>query len=202
MAIVRMPSGAASELPTDMFSGLEVLEPRPAWELVLVKSVLTTSTARSPGAACRPTLMTTIIKELLSCEMLSITTSAAGWLACENDSAASGGEITTLALGRKFVPRKVSCKCWSPCTASDGPAEVSVGRGAGGGGGGGGGGPGEVMVNGCALDVRPVVGLNTVTEATPALARSEAGIAAVNWVLLRNDVGRALPFHCTWEAAL
>src|SRR5215813_2102483 len=162
MAIVRMPSGAASELPTDMFSGLEVLEPRPAWKPVLVKSVLTTSTARSPGAACRPTLMTTIIKELLSCEMLSITTSAAGWLACESDSAASGREITTLALGRKFVPRNVSCKCWSPCTASDGPAEVNVGREPGG--------PGETMVNGCALDVSPVVGLNTMTWATPALA--------------------------------
>src|SRR5215472_5072866 len=202
MAMVRMPSGAANELPTDMFSGLEVLEPRPAWKLVLVKSVLTTSMARSPGDACGPTLMTTMIKEVLSCEMLSITTSAAGWLACESDSAASGREITTLAFGRKFVPCNVSCKCWSPCTASDGPAEINVGRGAVSGGGGGGGGPGEVTVNGCALDVRPVVGLNTVTWATPALATSEAGIAAVNWVLLRNDVGRPLPFHCTCEAAL
>src|SRR5215831_17897881 len=154
MAMVRMPSGAARELPTDMFSGLEVLEPRPAWKLVLVKSVLTTSTARSPGAACGLTLITTVIKELLNCETLSITMSAAGWLACDNCKLASGEEITTLAFGRKFVPRNVSCKCWSPCTASDGPAEVNVGRGAGG--------PGEVMMNGWALDVRPVVGLNTV----------------------------------------
>src|SRR5262249_30903525 len=127
MAMVRMPSGAASELPAEIFSGLDVLEPRPGWKLVLVKSVLTTSTARSPEDACGPTLMTTMIKELLSWEMLSITTSAAGWLACENDSAASGREITTLAFGRKFVPCKVSRKCWSPCTASDGPAEVNVG---------------------------------------------------------------------------
>lgn len=57
------------------------------------------------------------------------------------------------------------------------------------------------MVKVCALDVPPPgAGVNTVTLAVPAVAMSEAGIAAVNCVALTNVVVRALPFHCTIEA--
>ncbi len=42
--------------------------------------------------------------------------------------------------------------------------------------------------------------MNTVTEAVPDVAMSEAGIAAVNLVEETKVVVRLLPFHCTTES--
>ena len=56
------------------------------------------------------------------------------------------------------------------------------------------------MVNVSAPDVPPPgVGVNTVTEAVPAVAMSPAGTAAVNCVALPKVVTNAAPFHCTTE---
>src|SRR5262249_10131147 len=154
-----------------------------------------TSTARNPGAARGLTLITTTINELLSWETFSTTISGADWLACDRFRLVSSGEMMTRAPGRKFVPCRVSCRCWPPWDTSPGPALVSLGSVAGGGGGGGGGGAPARIVNERGLEVSPVAALNTVTEATPGLARSEAAMAAVSCVPLIKLVGRALPFH-------
>src|ERR1035437_1389724 len=55
-----------------------------------------------------------------------------------------------------------------------------------------------LIVNCSAFDVAlaPFV---TLTCAVPAEARSPAGTAAVNWVLLINVVCKAVPFHCTTD---
>src|ERR1700690_1760421 len=45
----------------------------------------------------------------------------------------------------------------------------------------------------------PGAGLNTVTVAVPTVAKSDAEIWAVTWLLLTNAVERLLPFHCTTE---
>jgi hypothetical protein len=56
------------------------------------------------------------------------------------------------------------------------------------------------IVKVCALDVPPPgVGLKTVTDAVPAVAMSEAGMAAVNCIAETNVVVRLDPFHCTTE---
>ena len=51
-------------------------------------------------------------------------------------------------------------------------------------------------MNGSAFDV-VLAPFATVTCAVPTEARSPAGTAAVNWVLLINVVCNAVPFHCT-----
>src|SRR4029453_1931483 len=61
---------------------------------------------------------------------------------------------------------------------------------------------GGVIVKVCAVDTPPPgVGVNTVTDAVPAVAMSVAGIAAVSWVALTTVVVRAAPFHRTTELA-
>src|SRR5262249_33797319 len=61
-------------------------------------------------------------------------------------------------------------------------------------------GPAGVMVKVAAPDVLPPgPGLNTVTEAWPAEAMSEAGIAATSRVALTNVVVRSEPFQRTCE---
>jgi hypothetical protein len=55
----------------------------------------------------------------------------------------------------------------------------------------------------CALDVPPPgVGVNTVTLAVPAVTRSDAGIAAVNWDGDTYVVGRLMPFQRTTEVGM
>jgi hypothetical protein len=48
----------------------------------------------------------------------------------------------------------------------------------------------------------PGVGLKTVIEGVAATRRSDAGIAAVNWVALTSVVVRGLPFNSTTELLL
>jgi len=43
-------------------------------------------------------------------------------------------------------------------------------------------------------------GVDTVTEAFPAVAMSSAGIVAFNWVEDTKVVGRSFVFHCTTES--
>src|SRR6266404_5372508 len=55
-------------------------------------------------------------------------------------------------------------------------------------------------VNVCAAEVPPPgAGVTTVTCGVPAVARSDAGIAAVSWVALTKVVVRAAPFQRTLE---
>jgi hypothetical protein len=63
-------------------------------------------------------------------------------------------------------------------------------------------GKGLLTVNVRAPDVPPPgAGVNTVTDAVPAVAMSLARMAAVSWVLLTNVVVRLAPFHRTTEPA-
>jgi hypothetical protein len=57
---------------------------------------------------------------------------------------------------------------------------------------------------GCAPPIPPAtsVGVNTVTDAVPAVAISAAVIAAVNCVALTNVVVRLLPFHCATDVLM
>jgi hypothetical protein len=54
------------------------------------------------------------------------------------------------------------------------------------------------MVNCAEFELEPS-GARTVIVAVPAGNVSVAGIWAISWLLLPNDVGRLLPFHCTAE---
>src|SRR5439155_593156 len=90
---------------------------------------------------------------------------------------------------KKSVPYTVSVNAASPATAVLGDRELSVGLGF-----------GAVIVNVCGLEVPPPgAGVNTVTEAVPAVAMSAAVICAVSCVLLPNVVVRWPPFHCTMD---
>src|SRR5439155_16785473 len=90
---------------------------------------------------------------------------------------------------KKSVPYTVSVNAASPATAVLGDRELSVGLGF-----------GAVIVNVCGLEVPPPgAGVNTVTEAVPAVAMSAVVICAVSCVLLPNVVARWLPFHCTMD---
>lgn len=85
------------------------------------------------------------------------------------------------------LPLTVSVNAAPPAVVELGFKLVSVGKGL-------------LMVKVAAVEVPPPgVGLLTVTLAVPAVAMSEAGIAAVNCVALTKVVVRALPFHCTVE---
>lgn len=103
----------------------------------------------------------------------------------------------------KLVPVSVSVNAAPPAPVVGGAIEVSVGTGF-----------GAVIVNVSAFDVIPVgvpsgcarlgwlkttVGVNTVTEAVPAVAISAAVIAAVNCVALTKVVIRTPPFQFTTE---
>src|ERR1043166_6676306 len=95
----------------------------------------------------------------------------------------------TTELGTKPAPVTVSVKALPPVTAPLGASAPSAGAGL-------------LMVNVTAPAVPPPgAGENTVTEAVPALAMSVAVMAVVSCVALTKVVARALPFHCTTEAA-
>ena len=95
----------------------------------------------------------------------------------------------TTEVDRKFVPVTVSVNAEPPAVALLGETIVSVGMGF-----------VALMVKARAPEVPPPgAGVNTVTEAEPAVAMSVAEIAAVSWVLLTKVVARAVPFQLTTE---
>ena len=94
--------------------------------------------------------------------------------------------FTTLPC-TKLVPFTVRVNCGPPAVALLGESEVAVGTGL-------------LMVKFFECEVPPPgAGFITVTGTVPALAMSEAVIAAVTFVLLTKVVVRAEPFHCTTE---
>ena len=87
----------------------------------------------------------------------------------------------------KFVPVAVSVKPAPPAMTVPGEIAVSVGGAA-------------VTVSVRAPDAPPPgVGFTTVIDKLPAPATSDAGIAAVTWVLLTKVVVRFVPLTCTIE---
>src|SRR5258708_7171592 len=94
----------------------------------------------------------------------------------------------TLEPLTKLVPVTVSVKAALPADVLVGDSVESVGDGL-------------VTLNVCAAEVPPPgAGVTTVTDAIAAVARSEAGMAAVSWVALTKVVVRAAPFQRTPEA--
>src|SRR5450432_67557 len=94
--------------------------------------------------------------------------------------------FTTLPC-TKLVPFTVRVNDAPPAVALLGESEVAVGTGL-------------LMMKFFECEVPPPgAGFITVTSTVPALAMSEAVIAAVSVVLLTKVVGRAEPFHCTTE---
>jgi hypothetical protein len=97
-------------------------------------------------------------------------------------------QLTTELL-TKFVPVSVIPVATAPTVAELGAMDVSAGAGL-------------LIAKLCPVDVPPPgVGLKTVTEGVPELARSEAGTAAVSEVALTNVVVSAVPFQFTTEPA-
>src|SRR5947209_974262 len=87
----------------------------------------------------------------------------------------------------KFVPVAVSVKPAPPAMTVPGEIAVSVGGAA-------------VTVSVRAPDAPPPgVEFTTVIDKLPAPATSDAGIAAVTWVLLTKVVVRFVPLTCTIE---
>src|SRR5438876_1305741 len=111
------------------------------------------------------------------------------WVALPNVVVRSAPFQRTTDEPMQLLPVTVSVNAAPPATAVLGDREVSVGLGF-----------GAVIVNVCGLDVPPPgAGVNTVTEAVPAVAMSAVVICAVSCVLLPNVVARWLPFHCTMD---
>ncbi len=95
---------------------------------------------------------------------------------------------TTEAL-TKLVPFNVSVNAGPSAVAEVGDRNPNVGVGF-----------AALMVNVTAVEVPPPgVGLNTVTEAVPAVEMSETRTDAVSCEALTKLVVRAVPFHCTTE---
>ena len=93
----------------------------------------------------------------------------------------------TTELAKKLVPLTVKVKALLPAMTVLGARLVMVGDGL-------------LMVKVSALVVPPPgVGLKTVTLAVPALAKSAAGIVALNCVALPKVVVRSAPFHRTLD---
>src|SRR5256885_12927906 len=90
----------------------------------------------------------------------------------------------------KFVPFTVRVKAAAPTVALPGVSEAIVGTGLG----------ARLMVKVSALELPPPgAGVNTRTEAVPAVAMSAAVIVARSWGALTKGVVRALLFHCTTD---
>jgi len=104
-------------------------------------------------------------------------------------TAASGGETTTVAPGRKFAPTSVILTWSAPCFVNSGETLIRLG-----------GGP-MLTVSCTALEVsRPVAKvLTTVTSSAPGWAISVAKTVAVSCSVLLYTVGRLLPLICTTE---
>ena len=95
--------------------------------------------------------------------------------------------ICTLEQGRKFVPVTTTENPGVPAVAPAGETAVIVGTDS----------VAVETVNEAAAELTPL--LETVMEAVPALAISDAGIAAVSCVALTKVVERAAPFQFTTE---
>jgi hypothetical protein len=96
--------------------------------------------------------------------------------------------ICTLEQGRKFVPVTTTENPGVPAVAAAGETAVIVGTDS----------VAVETVKEAAAEFTPA--LDTVIDAVPALAMSEAGIAAVSCVALTNAVARGDPFQLTTEA--
>src|SRR5260370_42025287 len=108
-----------------MISGLDV--PLAGGFPVGVPSVLTTSTARSPGVPVGHTLTVATMRLEFNTLTLATEISFAWMEPTDFATLASGGEITTRAPGRKFVPVRVRRNPSVPWVAMPVPALVSVG---------------------------------------------------------------------------
>ena len=95
--------------------------------------------------------------------------------------------ICTLEQGRKFVPVTTTENPGVPAVAPAGETAVIVGTDS----------VAVETVKEAAAEFTPA--LDTVIDAVPALAISEAGIVAVNCVALTNAVERTAPFQFTTE---
>jgi hypothetical protein len=118
-------------------------------------------------------------------------TSVAGVCPLEAPTVASGGEIMTVAPGRKFAPIKVILRWSAPCPVNSGETLVRLGEGA-------------ALATICAafeVCARPPKGLKTVTTSGAEVARSDAKTVAASCSELLNTVGRLLPLICTTELA-
>src|SRR5947207_1453767 len=135
MAIVATFKGAAKELLVEMLNGCEVREPG-IWPNAFVKvgpllvpSALTTSTARAPTTARWLTVIWASNSVSLSWTTLCTATSVAWARAVEALVEDRGGEITTVAPGRKFLPFKIRRTFCDPCETRLGPMLFSIGGG-------------------------------------------------------------------------
>jgi hypothetical protein len=93
----------------------------------------------------------------------------------------------TLEQGRKLLPVTFRGKAAVPAVAPTGEMEVIIAAGS----------EDAEIVNEAGAELTPE--LDTVIEAVPAEAISEAGIMAVSCVELTNVVARAEPFQSTTE---
>jgi hypothetical protein len=89
----------------------------------------------------------------------------------------------------KFVPLTLRVNAEPPTLPLGGDSAPIVGSGFG----------GVLITKSTVAEVPPPgAGFSTATAATPAEARSEAGICVVRDVTEANVVGNGLPFHRTW----
>jgi len=104
-------------------------------------------------------------------------------------TAASGGEITTVAPGRKFAPTSVILTWSAPCIVNSGETLIRLGERA------------MLTVSGTALEISTPVPkiLATVTCSVAGVAISDAKTVAVSCSVLLYTVGRLLPLICTTE---
>lgn len=149
-----------------------------------------TSTARTGRfalgrVAVGLTLKSAVISPEFATTTLTTDTSVARVCPLESLTAASGGEITTVAPGRKFAPTNV-IRMWSaPCPVNWGETLIRLGEGA------------LLTVSATALEVSPppaAKGLKTVIDSVAGVAMSDAKIVAVSCSELLNVVGRLLPY--------
>ena len=151
---------------------------------VLVPSWFSTSTARSPSNAVGLTLTSAVITPEFTTVELTTLTSPACVCPVESPSAASGGEITTVAPGLKFAPSSVMLTRSTPTVVNPGCALVSCGEAA------------STTVSCTVFDGvdNPPFIFRTVIFTAPGVAMSEAKIGAVSSCALTNVVARLAPF--------
>ena len=136
--------------------------------------------------------LNTVAEAVPDAEMAPAVTDAVNCVALPNVVARAVPLSFTTEVLIKLVPVTVS-ETAAPAETVEGCNPVSAGIGL----------PAALIVNVSAPDVPPPgVGLNTVTEAVPAVAMSLAGTAAVNCVAVPGVVTNAAPFHFTTEVLM
>ena len=133
-------------------------------------------------------------REELSTLTFCNCTSVAALVPVETATDGSGGEMTTVAPGRKFVPINVSRTLLEPGAANPGETLVSVGAV-----------PAAVTRRRSGFEVKPppgtpATGVNAVMSRVPGVAISAAGMLSCICVGLAITVGAATPF--TWPTVL